>query len=40
VYRGKFEAGVPQGTGEFTAADGRVVNGRWEQGKLVEVRPY
>ncbi|HZQ00982.1 MAG TPA: protein kinase [Reyranella sp.] len=38
-YEGGFRAGKRQGYGQLTRADGKVVSGRWEGGKLVESAP-
>jgi serine/threonine protein kinase len=38
-YEGLFRGGQRNGYGQVTAADGKVVAGRWEEGKLVESAP-
>ena len=36
VYEGQYLNGEPNGQGTFTATDGRVTRGIWENGELVE----
>ena len=38
-YEGFFRGGRRNGYGQVTSADGKVVAGHWEDGKLVESAP-
>lgn len=36
IYRGEWQHGLPHGYGRLTLARDKVVEGRWEKGRLVE----
>ncbi len=38
-YEGKFRGGKRHGYGQMTGPDGKMISGRWEDGKLVESAP-